>query len=68
MTKKLYRSQNNKILTGLLGGLAEYFDLDASLIRLGFIVLVVLTGIVPFVLAYIIGALVVPLDPHVSEK
>ncbi len=68
MTKKLYRSQNNKILTGLLGGLAEYFDLDASLIRLGFIVLVVLTGIVPFVLAYIIGALVVPLDPQVSEK
>ena len=68
MTKKLYRSQNNKVLTGLLGGLAEYFDLDASLIRLGFIVLVVLTGIVPFVLAYIIGALVVPLDPKMSEK
>jgi phage shock protein C len=42
--KKLYRSETNKVLAGVCGGLAEYFDIDPTLVRVAFIVFTVLTG------------------------
>ena len=36
--KKLYRSETNKMIAGVCGGIAEYFDIDATLVRLGFAV------------------------------
>jgi phage shock protein PspC (stress-responsive transcriptional regulator) len=44
MVKKLHRSQNDKILAGVCGGLAEYFGLDSTLVRLFFILIVALGG------------------------
>jgi phage shock protein C len=38
--KKLYKSKNDKVISGLIGGLGEYFDVDPVLIRLGFVVVV----------------------------
>ena len=43
-TRKLYRSRSNRQVAGVCGGLAEYFNLDATLIRILFVVLAVLGG------------------------
>lgn len=52
------------MLGGVCGGLAEYFDLDVSLIRLIFVGLALLTAILPMVLFYLIAWLVIPLEPR----
>jgi phage shock protein C len=43
-TRKLYRSRTNRMLGGVCGGLAQYFNTDATLIRVLFVVLAVLGG------------------------
>ncbi|MBU0572279.1 PspC domain-containing protein [Patescibacteria group bacterium] len=58
--KKLYRSKDNKILAGIIGGLGEYFDIDPTVLRLGWLLVFVFTGIFPVLLAYIIAILIVP--------
>lgn len=57
--KRLYLS-NDKKLVGVCGGIGEYFELDPSLVRLGWIILTILTGIVPGIIAYIVAAIVIP--------
>ena len=61
MDKELYKSQGDRKLCGVCGGLGEFFGIDASLIRLGWIVFCLLGG--SGVLAYIIAALVIPDEP-----
>lgn len=58
MKKKLYLSNKDKKILGVCGGLAEYFDIDSTLIRVGFILL--FFGFGTGLLAYIIIGLVVP--------
>lgn len=60
MSKKLYRSMADKKLCGVCGGIAEYFDLDPTLIRLLWVVMTLFTAAFPGVLAYIICAIIVP--------
>jgi phage shock protein C len=60
-TKKLYRSTTDKIIGGVCGGLAEYFGMDATLMRLIFVVAALLGG--PGILVYIIMLIVVPQAP-----
>jgi phage shock protein C len=57
--KQLYLSDNKKLF-GVCGGLGEYFESDPTLIRLAWIVLTVLTCVVPGIIGYIIAALVIP--------
>jgi len=45
MEKKIYRSQKNKVIGGVCGGIGEYFDIDPVLIRLIFIILFFSLGI-----------------------
>ena len=61
MEKKLYRSITNKKLFGVCGGLAEYFEIDATIVRLILALLVVFAGF--GVLAYLIAALIMPEAP-----
>lgn len=61
MEKKLYKSNNNKMVAGVCGGIAEYFNLDATLIRLAWVLLCALGG--SGILAYIIAAIIIPNDP-----
>ena len=44
MTQKLYRSAKDKIIAGVCGGLAEYFEIDSTIIRLIFILILLLGG------------------------
>ncbi|WP_044741462.1 MULTISPECIES: PspC domain-containing protein [unclassified Anoxybacillus] len=60
MNKKLVRSYHDRKIAGVLGGLAAYFRIDSTLIRLIFVILLLSTGIMPFVLFYVIAALVMP--------
>ncbi len=59
--RKLYRSNTNRMLGGVCGGLGEYFDIDPTLVRLIF-VLLTLAG-ASGVLIYIIMLIVVPNEP-----
>ena len=56
--KKLYRVTEGKKIAGVCGGIAEYFEIDATLIRLGWIIFTCLGGC--GLLAYIIAAIVIP--------
>ena len=60
MTKRLYRSKKDSMLAGVCGGIAEYFDLDPTLVRIGYLVLSALSVGVPGILVYIILWIVVP--------
>lgn len=64
--RRLYRSSNDRVISGLAGGLAEYFGLDAAWVRLGLVVLVLL-GVGTPVLLYLLGWLIVPRNPHPSD-
>ncbi|RSK28575.1 PspC domain-containing protein [Bacillus sp. HMF5848] len=66
--KKLYRSSMDKKLAGVLGGLAEYMGVDASLVRVGFILLALVTAVFPMVLAYVIWAMIVPTEEEAMRK
>lgn len=58
--KKLYKSQNNKIFSGVIGGLGEYLGIDPTILRLIWLLILITTGIFPGILIYIIAALIVP--------
>ena len=58
--KRLYRSRANRQLAGVLGGVAEYFGLDPSLVRIGFVVITFFTACIPGTLLYITMAIIVP--------
>ncbi len=59
--KKLTRSNRDKVLSGLLGGVAEYFDVDTAILRLGYLGVTIFTGFVPGVVFYFLAVFVVPL-------
>ena len=62
MEKKLYRSNTDKKIAGVCGGLAEYFSIDSTIIRLIVAAAVIFAG--AGLLAYIIAALIIPVKPE----
>ena len=60
MTKRLYKSRTDRKLSGVCGGIAEYFQLDSNLVRLAWVVFCLMGA---GVLAYIIAAIIIPNDP-----
>ena len=61
MSKKLYKSNTNKMLEGVCGGIAEYFGVDPTIVRLAWVVFCALGG--SGILAYIIAAFIIPSAP-----
>ncbi|AFI30087.1 membrane protein [Bacillus sp. A053] len=57
---KLYRSEKDKKIAGVIGGLAEYFNWDASLLRVITVILAIMTSVLPVLLIYIIWIFIVP--------
>ncbi len=58
--KRIYRSQEDKKIAGILGGLGELFDIDPTLFRLLFVFIGLATGIIPLAVAYLIGWIIIP--------
>ena len=59
--KKLYKSNQNKMIDGVCGGIAEYFGVDPTVIRLVAVLLSLMGG---GILAYIIAAIIIPRAPY----
>lgn len=68
MTKRLYRSRTDRMLSGVCGGFADYFGIDPTLIRLGVAALILITGIFPGVVFYIICAIIIPEGPFAGHE
>lgn len=58
--KRLYKSRREQKICGVCGGIAEYFDVDPSLVRLAWVLFVCVGG--SGILAYIICAIVIPYE------
>lgn len=58
MNKKLYKSDRNRFICGVCGGIGEYFNVDPTLIRLAFVLFSILGG--SGILLYLACALVMP--------
>lgn len=65
--KRLYLSSTDKKLSGVCGGIGEYFGIDSTLVRLAWILITVVTAILPGILAYIVAAVVVPSEPEAAK-
>ena len=66
MHKKLYRSDTNKVFAGICGGIGEYYDIDPVIIRLVWMLVVILTGIFPGVVVYLIALFIIPDGPKTT--
>ncbi len=62
--QRLYRSRTDRMLAGVLGGLGKYFGLDASVVRIAYVILTFFTGCIPGIVLYLVMALIVPLEPE----
>ena len=58
MEKKLYRSKTDRKFLGVCGGLAEYFGIDATVLRLILVLAVIFAGV--GIIAYLVAALIIP--------
>ena len=58
--KRLYLSQSDKKIAGVCGGLAEYFELDPTIVRLILVVLAIVTGVLPLTLGYVVAWMIIP--------
>lgn len=61
MEKKLYKSSNDKVITGVCGGIGEYFAVDPVIIRILWVVFILMAG--TGLIAYIIAAIIIPVNP-----
>lgn len=58
--KKLHLSKKDRKLVGVCGGIAEYFEVDSTVIRLAWVALTLVTGIVPGVVGYVAAMIIIP--------
>ncbi len=65
VSKRLYRSRENRMICGVAGGLGAYFDVDPTVVRL-ILVIGLLAGLFPVVLLYLAGCILVPDEPIVD--
>lgn len=58
--KKLYLSDHDKKICGVLGGIAEYFEIDSTLVRLAYILVSLFTAGFPGIFVYILACFIIP--------
>ena len=63
MEKKLYKSNQNKMICGVCGGIGEYFGFDPTIIRLAWAIFCLMGG--SGILAYILAAVIIPSNPEI---
>ena len=64
--KRLYKSETDKKFFGVCAGLAEYFDVDPTLMRAGYAFIAIITGVIPGVVAYVVMAWIMPTKSKAS--
>ena len=64
MGKKLYKSRNDKKLEGVCAGVANYFNLDPTLVRAVYALVTIFSAGIPGVIAYIVLAAIMPVEPY----
>ena len=62
MSKRLYKSNENKMVDGVCGGIAEYFGIDPTLVRLAWVLFCAMGG--SGFVAYIVAAIIIPRAPE----
>ncbi len=65
--KKLYKSETDKKLSGVCAGIAEYYDVDPTLVRVAYTFITIITGVFPGLIAYIVLAWIMPKKSQVSR-
>ena len=61
--KYLYKSKTNRIVSGIIGGLGEYYQIDPTLLRLATLLIIIITGVFPGIIVYIAAMVIVPKQP-----
>lgn len=58
--KRFYRSNSNRMIAGVCGGIAEYFNMDTSLVRIIYVIISVFSAAFPGILIYIAAWIIIP--------
>jgi phage shock protein C len=66
--KRLIRSVNERMIGGVCGGLAKYFNIDPSFVRIGFVVLTISSGMIIGIVTYIVMMIVVPEETPTTKN
>ncbi|NIU01845.1 MAG: PspC domain-containing protein [Nitrosopumilaceae archaeon] len=66
--KKLYRSKTDQKLAGVIGGIAEYANIDANVLRLLTVLVFFVTGLLPVLITYIVAWIIVPEEAVVDQQ
>ncbi len=61
--RKLYRSEKDKWIAGVLGGLGEYLGLDPTILRIAYIIFSIASGGFPGIVGYVLAIIVIPKTP-----
>lgn len=64
--KRIYRSSSERMIAGVCGGIAEYLEIDPTIVRLAFVALAFMGG--GGLLAYMIAAVIMPVKPEGTKK
>lgn len=64
MKKRIYRSESDRKIAGVCGGIAEYFEVDSTLVRLAWAIFVLCAG--TGIIAYLLAALIIPNESEVE--
>ena len=64
--KRLYRIRKGRKVVGVLGGIAKYFGLDPSPVRIAYLVITFFTLGIPGIVFYFVMAFIVPLEPKAN--
>lgn len=75
MKKRLFKDKSTGIISGVCSGIAQYFDTDASIVRILYIVLSIFSAAFPGIIVYIILAIILPekssigfTDYHINDE
>jgi phage shock protein C len=66
--KRLYRIRKGRKVVGVLGGIADYFGLDPSLVRIAYVFITFFTLGIPGIVLYLAMAFIVPLEPKAQGR
>lgn len=65
--KQLYRSSTDKKWSGVCAGIAEYFEVDPTLVRAFYAFFTIISGVIPGLIAYLVLAYIIPQKPEAKK-